>query len=130
MDLYREEIIDHYKNPRNFGSMDDADVRIFEVNTLCGDNIELFLKIKDGKIADVKFRSLGCAISTASASMLTEFIKSKALEDVRNLKEEDILEFLGGEIAPARKKCAFLPLIALKKAVADQNFKSQLTKSK
>lgn len=117
MDLYREEIIDHYKNPRNFGSMDDPDVRIFEVNTLCGDNIELFVKFRNGKAAEVKFRSLGCAISTASASMLTEFLKGKTVKEMSAIKEEDILEFLGGDISPARKKCAFLPLIALRKAI-------------
>lgn len=117
MNIYREEIIDHYKNPRNFGEMSDPTVRVFEVNTLCGDNIELFLKIKDNIITEAKFRSLGCAVSTAAASMLTEKLAGLKVDKARNISENKILELLGGEISPGRKKCAFLPLVALRKAL-------------
>jgi len=117
MDIYRQEIIDHYKNPRNFGEMIDPTMRVFEVNTLCGDIIELFLKIKDNIIIEVKFRSLGCAISTATASMLTEKLRGLSVDKAGKISENEILEMLGGEISVGRKKCAFLPLVALKKVL-------------
>lgn len=117
MDLYREEILDHYKNPRNFGKLDKFDTRVFEVNTLCGDNIELFLKFSGNKIKDVSFRSLGCAISTASASLLTEKIKGKTVGEALKLTEKDVLELIGGIITSLRLKCAYLPFFALRKAL-------------
>lgn len=123
MDLYREEILDHYKNPRNFGVLTDFDVRVFEVNTMCGDNIELFLKFSKGKVSNVSFRSLGCAISTASASLLTEFLKGKAIKEVSKITEIDILKLLGAEISTGRLKCAYLPLVALKKAISQKRQK-------
>lgn len=119
MDLYREEIIDHYKNPRNFGEMDDPTVRVFEVNTFCGDNLEFFLKIKDNIITEAKFRCLGCAISTATSSMLTEKLTGLEVDKAKNISENEILELLGGEISAGRKKCAFLPLVALRKALVN-----------
>lgn len=117
MNIYREEIIDHYKNPRNFGEMTNPTIRVFEVNTLCGDNIEFFLKIVNKIIIESKFRSLGCAISTATASMLTEKLIGLTIDKAKNISENEILTLLGGEISPGRKKCAFLPLTALRKAL-------------
>jgi len=116
MDLYREEIIDHYKNPRNFGELADFDFHTFEVNTLCGDNMEIFIKVNKNKIIDIKFRSVGCAISMAAASMMTETLKGQDIKKIAKVDEDFMLKLLGGEISPARKKCAFLPLQALRKA--------------
>lgn len=116
---FRDEIIQHYKNPHNFGSLTSPSVKVFETNSLCGDNIELFLIIKNKKITDCKFRSLGCAISTATASMLTDKLKGLSISEAKKISENNILELLGNEISPARKKCAFLPLSALNKALKD-----------
>ena len=117
-DIYQENILDHYKNPRNFGKIKNASVHHHEYNPLCGDEIELFLVLdKSRKIADVKFNGHGCAISQASASMLSEQIKGKSLNELKNLAKEDILKMLGIPISPVRLKCALLPLDTLKNSI-------------
>ena len=112
--LYREHILDHYKNPRNFGRIEHADISHEEVNPLCGDVIGMEIKLRDGGISDVKFHGRGCAISQASASLLTERIKGMSLEDAKRVGKEEVLDELGIEISPARLKCALLPLKVLK----------------
>ncbi|MBI3026625.1 SUF system NifU family Fe-S cluster assembly protein [Candidatus Woesearchaeota archaeon] len=116
--MYQEQILDHYKNPRNFGRMDNASVHHHEKNPLCGDEIDMFLVIgKNKKINDVKINPHGCAISVASASMLSEEIKGKSVEEIERLKKENILEMLGIPISPVRLKCALLPLDTLKNSI-------------
>ena len=116
--MYQENILDHYKNPRNFGRIGNASVHHHEYNPLCGDQIEMFLIIdKDKKVVDVKFHGKGCAISQASASMLTEQVKGKTIDDLKKLTKEDILEILGIPISPVRLKCALLSLDTLKNSV-------------
>lgn len=112
--LYREYILDHYKNPRNFGRLEAPDISHEENNPLCGDVIGLDLKVEEGRIADVRFHGRGCAISQASASLLTERIKGLSLEDARRLGRDEVLEDLGIEISAARLKCALLSLKVLK----------------
>lgn len=112
-----EIILDHYRNPRNYGEMRDADIRARDSNPLCGDVVELFLKIEDGRVKDVSFMGKGCAISQASASMLTERLRGMSIEDVKNLQRSDILEMLGIELSPVRLKCALLSLKVLKSGV-------------
>ena len=112
--MYREYILDHYKNPRNFGRLEDADISHEENNPLCGDVVGMDLKTRDGVIEDVRFHGRGCAISQASASLLTERLKGMSLEDARKIDKEDVLEELGIEISPARLKCALLSLKVLK----------------
>jgi len=108
-DIYREIILDHYRNPRNKGKLENADVTVHDSNPLCGDEIDMHLKVNDGIISDVKFEGKGCAISQASASMLTEMVMGK------DLKKEDILENIGLiNLGPARIKCALLSLKVLK----------------
>ena len=114
LDMYAEEILDHYRNPKNFGKMENPDKKSRELNPLCGDEYEFHLKIENGIIKDVKFSGDGCAISMASASMLSEFIKGKKLDEVRNITEKDILDMLKVEISPARLKCAMLSLSIIK----------------
>ena len=109
-----DEILDHYRNPRNYGELEDPDIHVRDSNPLCGDVIELFIKVKDGVISDVKFKGRGCAISQASASKLTEKIIGMRLEDVKKLSRQDILEMLGIELSPVRLKCALLSLKVLK----------------
>ncbi|MBI2647711.1 SUF system NifU family Fe-S cluster assembly protein [Candidatus Woesearchaeota archaeon] len=116
--IYQENILDHYKNPRNFGKIDDASVHHHEYNPLCGDEVDLFLIIdKNKKVTDVKFNGHGCAISQASASMLTEQIKGKSIDELRKMTKEDILEMLGIPISPVRLKCALLSLDTLKNSI-------------
>ena len=112
--FYREYILDHYKNPRNFGRLEGADVSHEEENPLCGDVVGIDLKVEDGNIADVRFHGRGCAISQASASLLTERLKGMSLEDAKQIGKDDVLEELGIEISPARIKCALLSLKVLK----------------
>jgi nitrogen fixation NifU-like protein len=113
-DLYREIILDHYENPRNYGVLPDADISYEDDNPLCGDRIRIDLKVQDGRIVDVRFSGKGCAISQASASMLTERIKGATVEEARRLTRDDILEILGIPLGPARIKCALLSLKVLK----------------
>mgnify|MGYP001160719962 CR=1 FL=1 len=112
--FYREYILDHYKNPRNFGRLENPDISHEELNPLCGDVIGMDLKLADGRIEDVRFHGRGCAISQASASLLTERIKGKTLAEAKEIGKEDVLEELGIEISAARIKCALLSLKVLK----------------
>ncbi|MCJ2519821.1 MAG: SUF system NifU family Fe-S cluster assembly protein [Candidatus Thermoplasmatota archaeon] len=114
-EMYQEAILDHYRNPRNFGELKDADISAQGDNPLCGDEIALYLKLNsDGEVEDVKFKGRGCAISLASASMLTVALKGKTLEEVEKIDKERILKILGILISPVRLKCAILPLEVLK----------------
>ena len=116
-DFYKEYILDHYRNPRNFGHLERVDVKAEDLNPLCGDMIHIELALDDaGRVEDVRFSGKGCAISQASASMLTESIKGMALEDVAKLSQEAVLENVGIGISPTRMKCAMLGLKVLKSA--------------
>jgi nitrogen fixation NifU-like protein len=113
-DLYRQDILDHSQNPRNFGTLEHPEISAEDSNPLCGDKIRMDLRIKDGTIEDVKFTGVGCSISRAAASMLTEEIKGKTLEEVKRIGRDDVLELLGIELGPVRLKCALLALKTLK----------------
>jgi len=108
--MYREHILDLYKNPRNFGSLKNATNQNRGNNSLCGDEMDMQLIVKDGKIKDVKFSGVGCAISIASASMLTDKIKDMDVESVKKLKKDDILKMMRIPVSPVRLKCALLSL--------------------
>ncbi|MGI0039426.1 MAG: Fe-S cluster assembly sulfur transfer protein SufU [Nitrososphaera sp.] len=114
-DIYREIILDHYRNPRNKGKISSPDVSIHDSNPLCGDEIDIHLKVEGDKIKDIKFEGRGCAISQASASMLTEMVMNKPLTSVKDMTKDDILEEIGlTSLGPARIKCALLSLKVLK----------------
>ncbi|MBI1934824.1 SUF system NifU family Fe-S cluster assembly protein [Candidatus Woesearchaeota archaeon] len=115
--MYQENILDHYKNPRNKGIIKNPSVHHHENNPLCGDELDLYLVIDNHKVIDVKINGHGCAISQASASMLSEQIKGKALEDLKKLAKENILEMLGIPLSPVRLKCALLSLDTLKNSI-------------
>lgn len=120
-DLYRDEILEHYRHPHNFGTLPEPDAVHEGSNPLCGDRITLFLGIGDGGTIDqVAFTGRGCAISQASASMLTDEIKGKPLSDLARLGKDDVLDSLGIDISPARLKCALLSLDTLRRALADR----------
>jgi len=116
-DIYKEMILDYYRNPRNFGDLPNPDVRVKDSNPLCGDVVEMQLKIRDGKVEDLRFKGNGCAISQASASMLTEVVKGKTLEEVKALGKPDVLSLLGIDPGPTRIKCALLGLKVIKLGV-------------
>lgn len=114
-DFYRENILDHYRHPRNAGKLEQPTHSHEEHNPLCGDVIRLELHVNENNIIDqVAFTGKGCAISQASASMLTEMIQGKSLEEAKQIGKEQILEALGIEIGPVRLKCALLSLKVLK----------------
>ena len=115
-DMYRDYILDHYKNPRNAGELPGATNRYHDTNPLCGDEITMALLIEDDKVKDVRFLGRGCAISQASASILTEEIKGKTLDEVKAIDRQHVIENLGIQISPARVKCALLGLKTLKGA--------------
>ncbi len=116
-DFYRDYILDHYRNPRNFGHLDAPTASAEDLNPLCGDQIRMELQIDDGGIVRaVRFSGNGCAISLASASMLTESISGMPLEDVAKLSKDVVLENVGIGISPTRMKCAMLGLRVLKSA--------------
>ena len=112
--FYREYILDHYTNPRNFGRLEHPDISHEEDNPLCGDVVGMDFRIKGGVIEEVRFHGRGCAISQASASLLTERLKGMALEDAKKIDKHDVLGELGIDISPARIKCALLSLKVLK----------------
>jgi nitrogen fixation protein NifU and related proteins len=118
-DLYRDYILEHYRRPHNFGVLDEPTAAYEGANPLCGDRITMMLGIRDGIVADVAFTGRGCAISQASASLLTDEVKGKTLEEVAKLTSDDVLDLLGIEINPARLKCALLSLDTLERALAE-----------
>lgn len=116
-DLYREVIIEHYKNPSYRGKLEPHDISFADNNPLCGDHIEITLQTEDGIVKDARFDGHGCAISQASADLLMESIIGKPLEEVKQLKRQDILDMLGIDLGPVRLKCALLSLKVLKAGV-------------
>lgn len=116
-DLYREIILEHWKNPQNYRVLSDNDIDITEQNKSCGDTIRLMIKFKDGKITEIAFLGDGCAISKASASMLTEQIKNMKISSLNKLTQDKVLQNLGLNLTPARMKCALLSFVALKKSL-------------
>jgi len=117
-DLYREVIIEHYKNPTYRGKLDPHDISFADSNPLCGDHIQIDLRVgKDDIVTDARFDGHGCAISQASADLLIESIIGKPLEEVKKLNKDHILELLGIELGPVRLKCALLSLKVLKAGV-------------
>ena len=117
-DIYHEMIIDYSRNPINFGEIKDHDVTFHDSNPLCGDSIDIDMKIDDDKVTDIKFHGKGCAICMACSSVLTEITKGKTLDEVRKIDKNDILSELGLEhLQAVRIKCALLSLKVVKSAL-------------
>ena len=116
-DLYRQIILEHYKNPLNKGKLLMPDITVEDSNPLCGDHLEVFLKIKNNILQDISFEGKGCALSIATASILSEEIKGKSINEINNLTREDVYALLGIDVSPARNKCVMLSLVAIKKAL-------------
>jgi nitrogen fixation protein NifU and related proteins len=118
-DLYRDYILEHYRRPHNFGVIDAPTASFEGSNPLCGDRITLQIGVEDGVVKRVGFTGRGCAISQASASLLTDEIKGKPVADVEAFRADDLLDLLGIEISPARLKCAMLSHETLQKALGE-----------
>ena len=117
-DLYREHILDHYGNPRNEGTLENPDISCEWDNPLCGDVVRLHIRLKDGRVSEVRFSGEGCVISMASVSMFTEEIQGKTVEELKGLQDEDIFRMLGVTLGPVRAKCGLLPLRVLQEGLA------------
>lgn len=112
--LYREEILEHYRNPQHFGKPKNYTFSSKQVNPFCGDEIEMFLHLTSGKITDIGFEGTGCAISIAGASILTDFVLGKPKEKLTKFNQHDMLSLLGIEVSESRKKCALLAFSVLR----------------
>lgn len=121
MSLYQEIVLDHYRNPRNASLLKDATNTIELNNPLCGDVITLTIKEDNGIIADLGYEAKGCAISVASASLLSEYAIGKTKDELKKLDKDFIIDLIGIELSPNRIKCALLPLEALSKIITSTN---------
>jgi nitrogen fixation NifU-like protein len=117
MDIYREKLLDHYNNPRNFGKLVDANAIMELENVSCGDSLKMQLKLEKGNVKEVMFTGEGCAVSIASASILTEYIKGKTIKEVKAVDLDKLLDLLGVKLTISRLKCANLSLETVQAAL-------------
>lgn len=119
MDIYKEEVMDHYENPRNQGEMEGKDVLTErDANASCGDMVQFQLKLEKGKIASVKWKGIGCAITTAAASKLSKYLEGKEVKVLAKMSEEELVkEGIGFTVNPGREKCLILPVRVVKKII-------------
>ncbi|MEK6848600.1 MAG: iron-sulfur cluster assembly scaffold protein [Nanoarchaeota archaeon] len=120
-EIYREHILDHYRNPRNSGKLKQYTLTHKEHNPLCGDEIQIYLLVKKEKISSISFEAKGCAISVASMSLLSEWVKHKSIKEIKNLKPEKMLEMLGIKLGIVRMKCGLLGLKTILNALERKN---------
>jgi nitrogen fixation NifU-like protein len=116
-ELYRDYILEHYKQPRNFGTLEPHDLEFHDHNPLCGDELGVHIEVEDGRIADLRFHGQGCAISQAAASIASEELIGKPLDDAAGLDASWMIDLLGIQISPTRRKCALLNLKVLRGAI-------------
>lgn len=115
--IYREIILEHYRNPANRGTLDPADFSYQDVNPLCGDEIRIDVRVAGDHVSEIRFSGRGCAVSQASASILTEMVEGKSLDDVKAIGRDELLDEIGIPVSPARMKCAMLGLKVLKAGI-------------
>ncbi len=118
-EIYKENILDHYKHPHNFGNLQDCTIKQRKHNPLCGDNIEIYVKLEKNNVTAVKFAGNGCAISMAAASLLTDYIKGKSLGDIKKINDTLVLDLLGIPLGIVRIKCGMLCLNALLQGIRE-----------
>ncbi|MGV8163073.1 MAG: iron-sulfur cluster assembly scaffold protein [Candidatus Nanoarchaeia archaeon] len=125
-ELYRQELLELYRNPKNRGVMINPHIHTEDSNPLCGDQVEIFLRLdKEGKIQDALFEGKGCVISMASTSLLLEHIKGKTLKEIDDITREDLLDMIGINLTPSRIKCATLSLVTVKKGIQEKTEKTK-----
>ena len=122
--MYREKVMDHFRNPRNVGEIPDADGVGSVGNPVCGDMMTISIKVKENKIADIKFKTFGCGAAVATSSMITELAKGKNLDDAMKITREDVADSLGG-LPPVKMHCSNLAADALKEAIKDYRGKKR-----
>lgn len=123
--MYSEKVIEHFMNPRNVGEIPDADGIGIEGNPVCGDMMYLYIKVKDNRIEDIKFKTFGCAAAIAVSSILTEMVKGKTIDEALKITKDEIVQELGG-LPPQKVHCSVLGLDALKKAIEDYQNKRKI----
>ena len=116
--MYGELVVEHFTNPRNVGIIEDADGAGKEGNPVCGDLMEIFIKVKDNRIEDIKFKTFGCGAAIATGSMVTEMVKGKTLDEALEVSNKMVAEALGG-LPPVKMHCSSLGADALRKAIED-----------
>ncbi len=114
--LYRDYILDHYKHPRNFGTLEPHDLEWHDHNPLCGDELGVHVLVEDGKVADLRFHGQGCAISQAAASIVSDELIGKSVDELPELSADWLIDLLGIDISPTRRKCALLSLKVMRGA--------------
>lgn len=124
-EINTEILLDHYRNPHNYGQLDDASEKLIEFNPVCGDTVQLTVKIENDVVSDIKFIGRGCSISQGSASMLTDKVKGMKVEEIKKINQGDILNMLGLSLGPSREKCALLSLNALHKCIESHEKKTR-----
>lgn len=117
-EIQAEIVLEHYREPHNYGKIEDASVSLTESNPVCGDTVNISLLIEDGVVTDIKFVGKGCSISQASASMLTDRVLGKSLEELKKMGEDAVLEMIGLNLGPSREKCALLSFNTLQKCIS------------
>jgi len=128
-EIYKENILDHFRYPHNFGKLDKCTFKHLENNPVCGDKIEMFVLLKGNIIKDVKFSGSGCAISIASASMLTDKLKELTISEVKKIEEEAIIKMLGINLGFVRKKCGLLGLKVILKGINKMEIENEQIRS-
>ncbi len=123
--MYREELLEYYHNPANKGTIANADIQFSDKNPLCGDSVDIYVKleVKDRIITQMRFVGTGCVISMASAAIVSEYAEGKSIDEMQRMTREDMLGLLGLQLTPSRVKCAMLALTALKKGIVDYESK-------
>lgn len=122
-DVRTEILLEHYRAPHNYGRMDGPSAQLLEYNPVCGDTVQIFVKVRDGTIEDIKFIGRGCSVSQGSASMLTDMVKGMKVEEALRIQPSAILEMIGLPLGPSREKCALLPLNTLQKCLTQSRTK-------
>lgn len=117
-DMQAEIVLEHYRDPHNYGKIENASVSLTESNPVCGDTVNISLLIEDGVVKEVKFVGKGCSISQASASMLTDRVVGKTLEELKGMEEDNIIDMIGLKLGPSREKCALLSFNTLQKCIS------------
>lgn len=124
MSMYSEKVMDHFRNPRNMGEIKDADGVGTYGNPTCGDLMTIYIKVKDNKIVDIKFKTFGCASAIATSSMITEIAKGKTIEEAEKITRDDVAENLDG-LPPIKMHCSNLATDALREAIKDYRKKQK-----